>query len=98
MWQGIIGSAGGNLLLMLSGNLSKMGWYYPFLVYGFALLITLATYFFIYEPERKTQETSEGIPSEKAATDNKAPFPMKIMLQLALIKIGIICRIKLEEL
>lgn len=77
MWQSIVGSGCGTLLLWTSGNLSRFGWNYPFLVYSFALLITLGAFFFVYEPQRKT-ETSNPIAGDTAV------FPIRIMVQMAL--------------
>lgn len=78
MWQSIIGSGCGTLLLMISGNLSKIGWNYPFLVYSFALLITVGAYFFIFEPQRKVTTTPDA-PADKPSS----PFPLQTMLRLA---------------
>jgi MFS family permease len=81
MWQGIIGSGCGTLLLSLSGYLSTLGWYYPFLVYSFAFFITGAAYLFIFEPKRKTAQI-EGISSFSASSTSK--FPLNAMLKIAL--------------
>lgn len=78
MWQSIVGSGCGTLLLSLSGYLSTMGWYYPFLVYSLAFLITGGAYFFIFEPNRKTQEQ---IQAERIG-DGK--FPLTMMLGIAM--------------
>jgi MFS family permease len=78
MWQSIIGSGCGTLLLWTSGNLSKIGWNYPFLVYGFALLIALGAYFFIFEPQRKT------VTPNPQQTVVASRFPLNTMLRLAL--------------
>ncbi len=48
--QGFFGSIAAAGLLSLSGNLANVGWNYPFLVYGIALLISGLTYVFIFEP------------------------------------------------
>lgn len=52
MWQAVVGSACGAVLLSLSGFLSTYGWSAPFLVYGLALLIAVAAYFLVFEPVR----------------------------------------------
>lgn len=52
MWQGIVGSFCGSLLLAASGYLASFGWNFSFLVYGVALVIALAAWFFLFEPER----------------------------------------------
>lgn len=76
MWQGIIGSACGTFILPFSGYLSTLGWYYPFLVYSFAFLITGATYFFIFEPARKVE-------SVQNQTINNGKFPLLAMMTMA---------------
>lgn len=78
MWQSVIGSGCGTLLLSLSGYLSTVGWYYPFLVYSLAFLITGGAYLFIFEPNRKTQEQIQ------AERIGDAKFPLKMMLSIAL--------------
>jgi MFS family permease len=78
MWQGIIGSACGTFLLPFSGYLSTMGWYYPFLVYSFAFLITAATYLFIFEPARKVESIQA-----QASTISDSQFPLVAMLIMA---------------
>jgi len=76
MWQGIVGSACGSGLLSLSGHLSAYGWNMPFLVYSVALLIALAAYFFIFEPQR-AQATPAA---QKAAA--AAVFPRAMMIRI----------------
>ncbi|QXD15406.1 MFS transporter [Rhodocaloribacter litoris] len=77
MWQGILGSACGTLLLSLSGYLSTLGWNYPFLVYAFAFAITGGAFLFIYEPRitRSRTETPTGPPP---------PFPLRLVLRIGL--------------
>jgi MFS family permease len=71
--QGFFGSVAAALLLSLSGNLASVGWNYPFLIYGIALLMTLGAYFFIFEPTVKmandedSQATSQDFPSKTVA-------------------------------
>jgi MFS family permease len=76
MIQGFFGSAFGTVLIFTSGYLAKEGWNYPFLVYGFAFLITIAAYVFIFEPER-TQIQKESI-------DNNEKIPMSLIAQLCI--------------
>jgi MFS family permease len=77
MWQSIVGSGCGTLLLSASGYLSTIAWYYPFVVYALAFLITGGAYFFIFEPQRKTEEQVQS-----TGTDD-GKFPLKMMLSLA---------------
>lgn len=77
MWQSVVGSGCGVLLLSASGYLSTIAWYYPFLVYALAFLIAGGAYFFIFEPQRKTEEQ---IQSE---TIGDGQFPLKMMLGIA---------------
>ena len=77
MIQGIVASICGTLLLSLSGFLSKnYGWQFPFLVYSFAFIITIATYLFIFEPDRKEEI------QEAAASNDKFPLPLVLKICL----------------
>ncbi|MBS1596889.1 MAG: MFS transporter [Bacteroidetes bacterium] len=50
MWQGIVGTACGTLLLIISGHLATRGWQYPFLIYSSTFLFAFAAWLFIFEP------------------------------------------------
>jgi MFS family permease len=77
MWQGIVGSACGSLLLAASGYLAGFGWNFSFLVYGVALVIALAAWFFLFEPERAPAAfTASG-------TFIQPRFPASTMLRIA---------------
>ncbi|MFG6428956.1 MFS transporter [Roseateles sp. LYH14W] len=77
MWQGIVGSFCGSLLLAASGYLASFGWNFSFLVYGVALLIALAAWFFLFEPERPA-------PAFTASGSWIQPrFPTALMLRIA---------------
>ena len=76
MWQGIVGSACGSGLLALSGYLATFGWNFSFLVYGLALLIAVAAYFFLFEPERVKQTAAQVA----AAAAEKFPRAMMIKI------------------
>ena len=80
MWQGIVGSACGTMLLSLSGYLSTMGWQYPLLVYCFAIIISVGVYFFIFEPARKTEVEVEA----STAIVSGGKFPTLIVVRIAL--------------
>ena len=78
MWQSIAGAVSGFLLLSVSGYLSSLGWNYPFLVYSIAFIVTISTYFFIFEPKRGVQKLS---PSNRLVVK----VPMKIMIRITLM-------------
>lgn len=77
MWQGIVGSMSGSVLLSASGYLAGFGWNYSFLVYGLALLIAVGGYFFLFEPQR-AQVTA----AQAAANAQAEPFPRALMLRI----------------
>lgn len=80
MWQGIVGPACGTALLSASGYLAGFGWNFSFLVYGFALLIALGAYFFLFEPER----AAAPAPGSAAEREAALPFPRWLMARIAL--------------
>lgn len=57
MWQGIIGTACGTLLLMLSGKLATFGWQFPFLVYASAFVFSFIAWLYIYETKSIVQSS-----------------------------------------
>ena len=76
MIQGLVGSCLGTLTIAGSGFLAAQGWQYPFLVYGIAIPIFLASLFYLFEPNsRKAPVNSAG-----AATSlrSKSSFPLKV--------------------
>lgn len=80
MWQGIVGPACGTALLSASGYLAGFGWNFSFLVYGFALVIALAGYFVLFEPERAPTPA----PGSTAAREAALPFPRWLMVRIAI--------------
>ncbi|WP_077035473.1 MFS transporter [Pelomonas sp. KK5] len=78
MWQGIVGSACGSGLLALSGYLAGFGWNFAFLVYGLALVIAAAAYFFLFEPERVPAKNFTA-----SGTFIPPRFPRALMVRLA---------------
>ena len=80
MWQGIVGPACGTALLSASGYLAGFGWNFSFLVYGFALLIALGAYFFLFEPER----AAAPAPGSAEAREAALPFPRLLMARIAI--------------
>ena len=77
MWQGIVGSVCGSGLLALSGFLAGFGWNFSFLVYGLALVIAVAAYFFLFEPERPQKNFTPS------GTFIEPRFPRAAMIRLA---------------
>lgn len=76
MWQGIVGPACGSGLLSASGYLAGFGWNFSFLVYGTALIIALAAYFYLYEPERA------AAPGSATVAVASMPFPRTMVLRI----------------
>jgi MFS family permease len=73
MIQGVVGSILGTVTVGGSGFLAAQGWQYPFLVYGVAIPIFLASFFYLFEPERQSRgRSSQAAPS--------LPFPRKVAL------------------
>ena len=54
MMQGIVSAVAGFGLLMTSGYLASISWQWPFAVYGFALILTVISYIYLFEPEVKS--------------------------------------------
>lgn len=78
MWQSIAGAVSGFMLLSVSGYLSSLGWNYPFLVYSIAFIVTISTYFFIFEPKRIVQKPS-------VSSKLVVKVPKKIMIRITLM-------------
>ncbi|RZT08209.1 Predicted arabinose efflux permease, MFS family [Duganella sp. CF402] len=72
MVQGIVGSVLGTLTVAGSGFLAAQGWHWPFLVYGAAVPILLASALYLFEPDRQTgghTQSPKGL-----------PFPYKVAI------------------
>lgn len=79
-FQGFFGSIVAAGLLALSGQLATIGWNYPFLVYGIAIILTVLASVFIFEPPIKKEIV------ENAAEENSpSKFPVKLVLSIFLI-------------
>lgn len=77
MIQGLVGSCLGTLTIAGSGFLAAQGWQYPFLVYGIAIPIFLASLFYLFEPNaRKKPVAAAG--GATAAARPKSQFPLKV--------------------
>lgn len=75
--QGFVGPAAATGLLALSGRLANMGWNYPFLVYGIAIIMGFFAWAFLYEPGAKVADT-------EPAPEKKSGFPYKTITVIAL--------------
>ena len=75
MIQGVVGSVLGTVTIASSGFLAAQGWQYPFLVYGIAIPILLASLAFLFEPEPRRRQVS----AQAAVT----PFPYAIAFMVA---------------
>lgn len=81
MWQGIVGPACGSALLSASGYLAGFGWNFSFLVYGFALLIAVGAYFYLYEPERAAAPAA-GSAAAQALAAEKLPRALMVRIMV----------------
>jgi MFS family permease len=77
MIQGVVGSVLGTVTIASSGFLAAQGWQWPFLVYGVAIPILLASIAFLFEPESRRKQ---GGLAQAAAT---TPFPYGVALVVA---------------
>ncbi len=75
MIQGVVGSVLGTVTIASSGFLAAQGWQYPFLVYGVAIPILLASLAFLFEPEPRRKQAHAA----QAAT---TPFPYAVALMV----------------
>ena len=75
MIQGVVGSVLGTVTIASSGFLAAQGWQYPFLVYGVAIPILLASLAFLFEPEPRRKQAG----ATQAAT---TPFPYAVALMV----------------
>lgn len=75
MIQGVVGSVLGTVTIACSGFLAAQGWQYPFLVYGIAIPILLASLAFLFEPEPRRKQAHAA----QAAT---SPFPYAVALMV----------------
>ncbi len=73
--QAVVGPLLGSGLLVLSGWLASHGWQWPFAVYAVALPIFVASYFWLYEPQKRVEEAHEHRPAAASA----GRFPAGVM-------------------
>jgi MFS family permease len=73
MIQGVVGSVLGTVTIASSGFLAARGWQYPFLVYGVAIPILLASVVFLFEPASRRKQAGDVAPAT-------TPFPYGVAL------------------
>ena len=78
MIQGVVGSVLGTVTIACSGFLAAQGWQYPFLVYGVAIPILLASIAFLFEPAPRRKDAGADRPAATAT-----PFPYAIAVMVA---------------
>jgi MFS family permease len=76
MIQGVVGSVLGTVTIACSGFLAAQGWQYPFLVYGVAIPILLASIAFLFEPEPRRKQAGGAQPAT-------TPFPYAVAFMVA---------------
>jgi MFS family permease len=80
MIQGVVGSVLGTVTIACSGFLAAQGWQWPFLVYGVAIPILLASLAFLFEPEPRRKGT---------ASVGKAPSRTRFPYLAAMLVCGV---------
>jgi MFS family permease len=65
--------------LALSGTLATFGWNYPFLSYSIAFIVTIGTFFFIFEPRKAAAAPHTGMAPPPAT------WPVATIVRLCLI-------------
>jgi len=75
MIQGVVGSVLGTVTIACSGFLAAQGWQWPFLVYGIAIPILLASLAFLFEPAPRQRQGGQGAPAS-------TPFPYGVALMV----------------
>jgi MFS family permease len=80
MIQGVVGSMLGTLTIACSGFLAAQGWQFPFLVYGVAIPIFLASLVYLFEPEPRGRRAGKADTTETAVAST--PFPTMVALMV----------------
>jgi MFS family permease len=75
MIQGLVGSLLGSVTMACSGFLAAKGWQWPFVVYGVAFPIALASFFYLFEPQPRARTQQASVPRAKVS-----PFPYMVAL------------------
>lgn len=84
--QGLAGSVMGSGLLALSGFLASLGWQWPFLVYAVAAPVFVASYVYLYEPERRAPRAAQVA----AAPGDRFPLARAAMLGVVTLAIAVV--------
>jgi MFS family permease len=71
--QGVVGAVLGTLTIACSGFLAAQGWQYPFLVYGVAIPIFLASVLYLFEPAPRKRNDGPAGPAVPGT-----PFPYAV--------------------
>jgi MFS family permease len=77
MIQGVVGSMLGTLTIAGSGFLAAQGWQFPFLVYGVAIPIFLASLAYLFEPAPRGKRAGSAAGGAPAT-----PFPYMVALMV----------------
>lgn len=83
MIQGLAGSILGSITMACSGFLAAKGWQWPFVVYGVAFPIFLASFFYLYEPAPRSPSQAPGQPRAAASM----PFPYMVALSMCAVTV-----------
>jgi MFS family permease len=76
MLQGLMGSILGSVTIACSGFLAAKGWQWPFVVYGIAFPILLASIFYLFEPQPRTRAQQDA----QTAPATVSAFPYAVAL------------------
>jgi MFS family permease len=77
MIQGVVGSVLGTVTIACSGFLAAQGWQYPFLVYGVAIPILLASVAFLFEPAPRRKDAGAA---RAAVAATQFPYTIALMV------------------
>ncbi|CAN7444565.1 MFS transporter [Massilia sp. LjRoot122] len=87
MLQGMVGSILGSVTIACSGYLASLGWQWPFVVYGIAFPILVASWFYLYEPQARSAAQLE---QAARAPAGRFPYWVAICICAVTIVLGII--------
>lgn len=82
MLQGMVGSILGSVTIACSGFLASLGWQWPFVVYGIAFPILVASWFYLYEPQPRS-----AAQLAKAARNPAGRFPYWVAIGICAVTI-----------
>jgi MFS family permease len=78
MIQGLVGSVMGSVTMACSGYLASLGWQWPFVVYGVAFPIFLASWFYLFEPQSRAR--GQQAPGTPRAPTSRFPYWVAISM------------------